>query len=172
MKICVHTVQNTIIQIIIQIAHFCSRVKTVVETRPTIMINSYTGHNLHWNFRTACYHIGHCLKSILFSYVEAPPPPLPPPLPPTCYPLRGLMRPPWEVGPVKNNFNSSLTKVFTHYIPWLFYFWIWRRCLKFTLCSCGPWGPPPGPQWGHMYHLKFFKNLNPVPLRTIPAKVG
>ena len=30
-------------------------------------------------------------------------------------------------------------------------FWIWRRCLK--LHGFGPWGPPPGPPCGHMYHM-------------------
>ena len=31
-----------------------------------------------------------------------------------------------------NNLYSSLKKVSTHYITWLFYFWMWRRILKFA----------------------------------------
>ena len=86
---------------------------------------------------------------------------------PTCYPApQGPIRA--TLGTAMNNVYSSPNKVSTHYIPWLFYFWIWRRCLKFA------WFWPLGalslaPHWGHMYYIT---NLNPQPLRMIPAKFG
>ena len=57
------------------------------------------------------------------------------------------------LGTAMNNFCSSSNKVSTHYITWLFSFWIWRRrCLKFAWFW--PFGALPlGPHGGHTYYL-------------------
>ena len=60
-----------------------------------------------------------------------------------------------------NNFYSSPTKVSTHYITWLFSFWIWRRCLK-ILHGFWPFGAlPPGPHGGP--HIPFEQFWIPYP---------
>ena len=60
-----------------------------------------------------------------------------------------------------NNFCSSSNKVSTHYITWLFSFWIWRRrCLKFAWFW--PYGALPlGPHGGHTYYLNNFESPTP-----------
>ena len=60
-----------------------------------------------------------------------------------------------------NNFCSSSNKVSTHYITWLFSFWIWRRrCLKFAWFW--PFGALPlGPHGGHTYYLNNFESPTP-----------
>ena len=51
------------------------------------------------------------------------------------------------LGTAMNKFYSSPNKVSTHYITWLFSFWIWRRrCLKFAWfwpLGASPWIPYP-----------------------------
>ena len=65
------------------------------------------------------------------------------------------------LGTAMNNFCSSSNKVSTHYITWLFSFWIWRRrCLKFAW-FLALWGPPPGPHGGHTYYLNNFESPTP-----------
>ena len=65
------------------------------------------------------------------------------------------------LGTAMNNFCSSSNKVSTHYITWLFSFWIWRRrCLKFAWF--GPFGPLPlGPHGGHTHYLNNFESPTP-----------
>ena len=60
-----------------------------------------------------------------------------------------------------NKFCSSSNKVSTHYITWLFSFWIWRRrCLKFAwFWPCG--ALPLGPHGGHTYYLNNFESPTP-----------
>ena len=72
---------------------------------------------------------------------------------------RGPSGPPWEL-PCKI-FCSSSNKVSTHYITWLFSFWIWRRrCLKFAWVW--PFGALPlGPHGGHTYYLNNFESPTP-----------
>ena len=72
---------------------------------------------------------------------------------------RGPLGPPWEL-PL-NNFCSSSNKVSTHYITWLFSFWIWRRrCLKFA--CFWPFGALPlGPHGGHTYYVNNFESPTP-----------
>ena len=86
---------------------------------------------------------------------------------PTCYPPQGSIEA--TLGTAMNNFNSSPNKVSTHYITWLFSFWIWRRrCLKFAwFWPLG--GLPLGP---HGDHYTIWTTLNPLPLSMIPAKFG
>ena len=77
---------------------------------------------------------------------------------PTCYPPQGPIGA--TLGTAMNNLYSSPKKVSTHYITWLFYFWIWRRSLKFAWFW--PLGAfPLGPHEGHMYHMNNFKSLAP-----------
>ena len=64
----------------------------------------------------------------------------PPPQPVT--PHRGPFEPPWELP--WTIFILHLRRYFTYYITWLFYFWIWRRILKFA-CFWPLGAPPPGP---------------------------
>ena len=68
---------------------------------------------------------------------------------------RGPLGPPWELPSVLSN------KVSTHYITWLFSFWIWRRrCLKFAWFW--PFGALPlGPHGGHTYYLNNFEFPTP-----------
>ena len=65
------------------------------------------------------------------------------------------------LGTAMNNFCSSSNKVSTHYITWLFSFWIWRRrCLKFAWF----WpfrALPLGPHGGHTYYLNNFDSPTP-----------
>ena len=65
------------------------------------------------------------------------------------------------LGTAMNNFCSSSNKVSTHYITWLFSFWIWRRrCLKFAWF----WpfrALPLGPHGGHTYYLNNFESPTP-----------
>ena len=72
---------------------------------------------------------------------------------------RGPLGPP--LGTAMNNFCSSSNKVSTHYITWLFSFWIWRRrCLKFAWFW--PFGALPlGPHGGHTYYLNNFESPTP-----------
>ena len=65
------------------------------------------------------------------------------------------------LGTAMNNFCSSSNKVSTHYITWLFSFWIWRRrCLKFAWFL--PFGALPlGPHGGHTYYLNNFESPTP-----------
>ena len=65
------------------------------------------------------------------------------------------------LGTAMNNFCSSSNKVSTHYITWLFSFWIWRRrCLKFAWFW--PFGAlPMGPHGGHTYYLNNFESPTP-----------
>ena len=65
------------------------------------------------------------------------------------------------LGTAMNNFCSSSNKVSTHYIIWLFSFWIWRRrCLKFAWFW--PFGALPlGPHGGHTYYLNNFESPTP-----------
>ena len=65
------------------------------------------------------------------------------------------------LGTAMNNFCSSSNKVSTHYITWLFSFWIWRRrCLKFAWFW--PFGAfPLGPHGGHTYYLNNFESPTP-----------
>ena len=65
------------------------------------------------------------------------------------------------LGTAMNNFCSSSNKVSTHYITWLFSFWIWRRrCLKFAWFW--PFGALPlGPHGGHTYYLNNFESPTP-----------
>ena len=65
------------------------------------------------------------------------------------------------LGTAMNNFCSSSNKVSTHYITWLFSFWIWRRrCLKFGWFW--PFGALPlGPHGGHTYYLNNFESPTP-----------
>ena len=78
---------------------------------------------------------------------------------PTCYPPQGPIGA--TLGTAMNNFCSSPNKVSTHYITWLFSFWIWRRrCLKFAWFW--PFGALPlGPQGGHTYYLNNFESPTP-----------
>ena len=67
-----------------------------------------------------------------------------------------------HLGTAMNNFYSSPNKVstLTHYITWLFSFWIWRRCLKFAWFW--PFGDLPlGPHGGHTYYLNNFESPTP-----------
>ena len=69
---------------------------------------------------------------------------------PACYPPQGPIGA--TLGTAMNNLYSSPKKVSTHYITWLYYFWIWRRRLNFA--HFGPWGPSPwAPHGSHMYHM-------------------
>ena len=79
--------------------------------------------------------------------------------PPTCYPPQGPIGA--TLGTAMNNFYSSPKKVSTHYITWLFSFWIWsRRCLKFAWFW--PFGALPlGPHGGHTYYLNNFESPTP-----------
>ena len=81
------------------------------------------------------------------------------PLPQPVTLHRGPLGPPWELP--MNNFYSSPNKVSTHYITWLFSFWIWRRrCLKFAWFW--PFGALPlGPHGGHTYYLNNFESPTP-----------
>ena len=65
------------------------------------------------------------------------------------------------LGTAMNNFCSSSNKVSTHYVTWLFSFWIWRRrCLKFA--RLWPFGALPlGPHGGHTYYLNNFESPTP-----------
>ena len=73
------------------------------------------------------------------------------------------------LGTAMNNFCSSSNKVSTHYITWLFSFWIWRRrCLKFAWFW--PFGALPWAPMGATHTI--WTTLNPLPLRMIPAKFG
>ena len=65
------------------------------------------------------------------------------------------------LGTAMNNFCSSSNKVSTHYITWLFSFWIWRRrCFKFAWFW--PFGALPlGPHGGHTYYLNNFESPTP-----------
>ena len=65
------------------------------------------------------------------------------------------------LGTAMNNFCSSSNKVSTHYITWLFSFWIWRRrCLKFAWFW--PFGALPlAPHGGHTYYLNNFESPTP-----------
>ena len=65
------------------------------------------------------------------------------------------------LGTAMNKFCSSSNKVSTHYITWLFSFWIWRRrCLKFAWFW--PFGALPlGPHGGHTYYLNNFESPTP-----------
>ena len=65
------------------------------------------------------------------------------------------------LGTAMNNFCSSSNKVSTHYITWLFSFWIWRRrCLKFAWFW--PFGALPlGPHGGHTYYLNNVESPTP-----------
>ena len=65
------------------------------------------------------------------------------------------------LGTAMNNFCSSSNKVSTHYITWLFSFWIWRRrCLKFAWFW--PFGALPlGSHGGHTYYLNNFESPTP-----------
>ena len=77
---------------------------------------------------------------------------------PTCYPPQGPIGA--TLGTAMNNFYSSPNKVSTHYIIWLFSFWIWRRSLKFAWF----WpfeALPLGPHEGHTYYLKNFESPTP-----------
>ena len=69
------------------------------------------------------------------------------------------------LGTAMNNFCSSSNKVSTHYITWLFSFWIWRRrCLKFAWFwpfGALPLGPHGGPHGGHTYYLNNFESPTP-----------
>ena len=78
---------------------------------------------------------------------------------PTCYPPQGPIGA--TLGTAMNNFYSSPKKVSTHYITWLFSFWIWRRrCLKFAWFW--PFGALPlGPHGGHTYYLNNFESPTP-----------
>ena len=77
---------------------------------------------------------------------------------PTCYPPQGPIGA--TLGTAMNNFCSSPNKVSTHYITWLFSFWIWRRCLKFAWFW--PFGALPlGPHGGHTYYLNNFESPTP-----------
>ena len=92
-------------------------------------------------------------------YIGPPPQPDNPPPPPH----RGPLGPPWELPWTTIILHlRRYIHVSTHYVPWLFYmyFWIWRRCLKFS------WFWPLGalslgPNGGHMYHMNNFES--PVP---------
>ena len=75
----------------------------------------------------------------------------PPPQPVTHH--RGPLGPPWELS-FMNNFYSSSNKVSTctHYIIWLFSFWIWFW----------PFGALPlGPHGAHTYYLNNFESPTP-----------
>ena len=74
---------------------------------------------------------------------------------------RGPLGPPWELP--WTTFVLHLTR-YTHYITWLFSFWIWRRrCLKFAwFWPFSPWAP-----MGATHTI--WTTLNPLPLRMIPA---
>ena len=78
---------------------------------------------------------------------------------PTCYPPQGPNGA--TLGTVMNNFYSSPNKVSTHYIIWLFSFWIWRRrWLKFVWFW--PFGALPlGPHGAHTYYLNNFESPTP-----------
>ena len=64
------------------------------------------------------------------------------------------------LGTVMNNLYSSLKKVSTHYITWLFYVWIWRRIFKFA-CFWPLGGLPLGPHGGHTYYLNNSESPSP-----------
>ena len=86
---------------------------------------------------------------------------------PTCYPPQGPIGA--TLGTAMNNFCSSPNKVSTHYITWLFSFWIWRRrYLKFAWFW--PFGSFPWAPMGAIHTI--WTTLNPLPLRMIPAKFG
>ena len=73
---------------------------------------------------------------------------------------RGPLGPPWELP--WTTFVLHLTRYLsTHYITWLFSFWIWRRrCLKFAWFW--PFGALPlGPHGGHTYYLNNFESPTP-----------
>ena len=92
------------------------------------------------------------MKQLLFTCLHVGPPPQPvnPPQGPTGATL----------GTAMNNFYSSPNKVSTHYITWLFSFWIWRRSLKFA--QFWPLGALPlGPHGGHTYYLNKFESPTP-----------
>ena len=78
---------------------------------------------------------------------------------PTCYPPQGPIGA--TLGTAMDNFYSSPNKVSTHYITWLFSFWIWRRrCLKFAwFWPLG--GLSLGPHGGHTYYLNKFESSTP-----------
>ena len=78
---------------------------------------------------------------------------------PTCYPPQGPIGA--TLGTAMNNFCSSPNEVSTHYITWLFSFWIWRRrCLKFA--RFWPFEALPlGPHGGHTYYLNTFESPTP-----------
>ena len=69
-------------------------------------------------------------------------------------------------GNCHENFYSSPNKVSTHYITWLFSFWIWRRrCLIFAWFW--PLGALPlGPHGGHTYYLNNFESPTPYWLKS------
>ena len=82
------------------------------------------------------------------TFYIAPPPPPPGPIGVT-------------LGIAMNNFNSSHKKVSEHYITWLFYFGIWRRCYV-EFAWFWPLGALPlGPHGVHMYHLNNFQSPTP-----------
>ena len=80
-------------------------------------------------------------------------------LSPTCYPPQEPIGA--TLGTAMNNFYSSPNKVSTHYITWLFSFWIWRRrCLIFAWFW--PFGALLlGPHGGHTYYLNNFESPTP-----------
>ena len=69
-----------------------------------------------------------------------------------------------------NNLCSSSNKVSTHYITWLFSFWIWSIRWYSNLHGVGPLGPSPWAPMGATHAI--WTTLNPLPLRMIPAKFG
>ena len=62
----------------------------------------------------------------------------------------------------------SSNKVSTHYITWLFSFWIWRRrCLKFA--GFGPLGPSPWAPMGATHTI--WTTLNPLMIHASLVKI-
>ena len=94
------------------------------------------------------------MKQLLFFFTLNTPPP-----PTTSYHPKGPNGA--TLGTVMNNFYSSPIRRYLHTKE--------LDCSTsasgeedvWNLHSFGPWGPPPGPPWGHGYHLKNFESPTP-----------
>ena len=81
---------------------------------------------------------------------------------PTCYPPhhKGPLGPPWELPWTICILHLRRSIVYTHYITWLFYLTGTGEAV-WNLHGFSPWGPPPGPHEGHMYHMNNFESPAP-----------
>ena len=88
--------------------------------------------------------------------------------PPSLLPLRGPMGSPWELSRTTFILHQRRYSIYTQYNLHISTSGSgdWRRC--WNLHSCGNWGPPLGPPWGHMYNFNNFESCT----ITDPAPFG